>query len=149
MRTTFSGEELLRLRQNPYVFSCTENSVNYTYEFKKRALELHKEGVTAREIWKRSGFEVGKWKPYYFRLTLRDWRKIVKKHGMEGLLKPGGVQFDRGPVNTEKDKIKRLELQVKYLEAENDFLAKLRAKRAESNSGPAKNTESLKNWNPT
>ncbi|MBM3256075.1 MAG: hypothetical protein FJZ04_01215 [Candidatus Moranbacteria bacterium] len=145
MRTTFSEEEIARLRQNPCVFSCTDNSVNYTYEFKKRALELHKEGVTAKEIWKRSGFEVSKWKPYYFRLTLRDWKKIVKKHGMEGLLKPGGVQYDKGPDSTPKDKIKRLELQVKYLEAENDFLAKLRAKRAESNSGLAKNTESLKN----
>jgi hypothetical protein len=142
MRTVFSEEELSLLRQNPCVFSCTENSVNYTYEFKKRALELRKEGVAAKEIWRRSGFEVGKWKPDYFRCTLRDWKKVVGKHGTEGLLKPGGVQYDRGPENTEKDKIKRLELQVKYLEAENDFLAKLRARRAESNSGLAKNTGS-------
>ncbi len=145
MRTVFSKEDILLLRQNPCVFSCTENSVNYTYEFKKRALKLHKEGVTAREIWKRSGFEVDKWKPSYFRYVLRDWKKIVKKRGTEGLLKLGGVQYDRGPNNTPKDKIKRLKLQVKYLKAENDFLAKLRAKRAESNSGLAKNTESLKN----
>jgi hypothetical protein len=145
MRTVFSKEEIYRLRQNPCVFSCTENSVSYTYEFKKRSLELHKEGVTAREIWKRSGFEVDKWKSDYFRYTLKDWKRIVKKHGIEGLLKPGGIQYDRGPSNTPKDKIKRLELQVKYLKAENDFLAKLRAKRAESNSGLVKNTESSKN----
>jgi len=131
MRTVFSKEEISQLRKNPCVFSCTENSVNYTYEFKKRALELHKEGVTAREIWKRSGFEVDKWKPYYFRSTIRDWKKIVKKNGIEGLLKSGGIQYDRGPNDTPKDKIKRLELQVEYLKAENDFLAKLRAKRAE------------------
>jgi len=145
MRTTFSKEELAKLRQNPCVFSCTENSVNYTYEFKKRALELHKEGVTAREIWKRSGFKVNKWKSYYFRNTLRDWKRIVKKHGIEGLLKTDGIQFDRGPDNTPKDKIKRLELELKYLKAENDFLAELRARRAESNSGLAKNTESSEN----
>lgn len=145
MRTAFSKEEILQLRKNPSVFSCTENLVNYTYEFKKRAVELHKEGVTAREIWKRSGFDVNKWKPYYFRCTVRDWKRIVKKRGIEGLLKPGGIQYDRGPSNTPKDKIKRLELQVKYLKAENDFLAKLRAKRAESNSGLTKNTESSKN----
>ena len=131
MRTKFSSEDIAFLKQNPCVFSCTENSVNYTYEFKKRALELHKEGVYAREIWKRSNFNVDKWKRNYFRNTLRDWKKIVEKHGTEGLLKPGGIQFDRGPNNTEKDKLKRLGLQVKYLEAENSFLAKLRAKRAE------------------
>ena len=142
-RTTFSIEEIGILRQNPCVFSCTNNSINYTFEFKKRALELHASGVTAREIWKRSGFDVSKWRRDYCRGTLKDWKKIVKKSGIEGFLKPGGIQFDRGPNNTDKDKLKRLELQVKYLEAENDFLAKLRAKRAESNSGRAKNTDSL------
>ncbi len=131
MRTTFSSDEVAKLKQNPCVFSCTERSINYTFEFKKRALELHREEVTAREIWKRSGFEVDKWKSYYFRCTLRDWKQIVKKNGVEGLLKPGGIQFDRGPDRTDKDKLKRLGLEVKYLKAENDFLVKLRAKRAE------------------
>src|SRR3989344_1330101 len=141
-RTTFSNEEMEELRKNPCVFSCTHNSVNYSYEFKKRALELHKEGVFAREIWRRSGFNTDKWKSRYFKGTVNDWRKIVEKNGIEGLLKPGGIQYDRGPTKVDKDKLKRLELQVRYLEAENDFLAKLRAKRAESNSGHAKNTGS-------
>jgi hypothetical protein len=142
MRTTFSSEEIATLQRNPCVFSCTHNSVNYTYEFKRRALALHKEGVPAREIWKRSGFNVDWWKKEYFKCTLRDWKKVVEKNGAEGLLKPGGIQYDRGPNNTDKDKLKRLELQVKYLEAENDFLATLRTKRAESNSRPVKNTNS-------
>ena len=145
MRTIFSNEDVALLRQNPNVFSCTEKSINYTYEFKKRALELHSEGVYAREIWRRAGFDTSKWKTYYFRCTLRDWGYIVKKNGIEGLLKIGGIQYDRGPNDTDKDKLKRLELQVKYLEAENDFLAKLRAKRAERNSGRVRNTESSEN----
>ena len=62
MRTTFSIEEIARLKQNPCVFDCNEKSVNYTYEFKKRALELHKEGITSKEIWRRSGFYVSKWR---------------------------------------------------------------------------------------
>jgi len=142
MRTIFSSEELVTLRQNPCVFNCTERSINYTYEFKKRTLELHKEGVPAREIWKRSGFDTDKWQKHYFKGTLRDWKEIVEKRGIEGLLKPSGIQYDRGPNNTNKDTLKRLELQVRYLQAENDFLAKLRAKRAESNSGRVKNTDS-------
>jgi hypothetical protein len=145
MRTIFSNEEVTKLRQNPNVFSCTERSVNYTYEFKKRALELHAEGVYAREIWRRAGFDVSKWRGSYCRGTLSDWKQIVKKNGIEGLLKPGGIQFDRGPTEIDKDRLKRLELQVKYLEAENSFLAKLRAKRAESNSGHTRNTKSLEN----
>ena len=140
MRTIFSSEQLAVLWQNPCVFSCTERLVNYTYEFKKRTLELYAEGVSAKEIWKRAGFDVGWWKKHYFRLTIRDWKRIVTRNGMEGLKKQGGIQFDRGPDMSGRDKLKRLELQVKYLEAENDFLAKLRAKRAERNSGRTKNT---------
>lgn len=56
----------------------------------------------------------------------------------------GGIQSDSGS-KEDKAKLKRLELQVKYLKAENDFLAKLRAKRAESNSGLKKNTKSSNN----
>ena len=144
-RTIFSDEELAKLRQNPNVFSCTKNSINYTYEFKKHSLELHAEGVYAREIWKRAGFDTSKWRNDYCRGTLNDWKKIVKKHGIEGLLKVGGIQYDRGPNKIDADEMKRLKLQVKYLEAENDFLAKLRAKRAESNSGHARNTGSSEN----
>jgi hypothetical protein len=142
MRTKFSSEEIALFKQNPNVFSCTKNSINYTYEFKKHALELHAEGVYAREIWKRAGFDTSKWRNDYCRSTLKDWKKIVKKRGIEGLLKVGGIQYDRGPTNIDKDKLKRLELQVKYLQAENDFLAKLRAKRAERNSGQMRNTRS-------
>lgn len=140
MRTTFSIGEIARLKENPCVFNCTYKSVNYTYEFKKRALELHAEGIPAKEIWRRSGFDTWKWKNHYFKGTLRDWKKIVRKSGLKGLLREGGIQFDKDSNKTDPDKIRRLELQVKYLEAENDFLAKLRVKRAESNSDPAKNT---------
>ncbi len=145
MRKTFTSEEIEQLKRNPCVFNCSAKAVNYTVEFKIRALELHATGVSAKEIWLRSGFDVGIWRKAYFRDTIKDWRDIVKKHGLEGLKKHGGIQFDQGADNTNSDRIKRLELQVKYLEAENGFLAKLRAKRAESNSGPAKNTESSEN----
>jgi len=145
MRTIFSSEEITKLRQNPNVFSCTDRSINYTYEFKKRALELQAEGIYAREIWRRADFDTTRWRHDYCKSTLVDWKQIVKKNGIEGLLKVGGIQYDRGPANIEKDKLKRLELQVKYLQAENDFLAKLRAKRAERNSGRMKNTKSSEN----
>jgi len=122
-----------------------EIGVLHTHEFKQRALELYAQGVETKEIWRRSGFDVCKWKKHYFRLTLRDWRRVVERSGLEGLTSPGGTPHDRGPDHTNKDTIRRLVLQVKYLQAENDFLAQLRAKRAESNSGRIKNTESSEN----
>lgn len=145
MRTIFSNEEIVELKKNPCVFNCTSKSVHYTYEFKRRAIDMYTQGVGPKEIWRRAGFDVSKWKKDYFVLTIRDWKRIVVRNGTEGLNKMGGLQYDRGPKHTGNDKLRRLELQVKYLEAENDFLAKLRAKRAESNSGQVKNTKSSKN----
>ena len=145
MRTTFSSDEIAELKKNPCVFDCTLKSVYYTHEFKQRALALQAAGVNTKEIWRRSGFDVSKWKDEYFRGTLWDWRKVVERGGIEGLMNPGGTPHDRGPNHTNKDTIRRLALQVKYLQAENDFLAQLRAKRAESNSGRIKNTESSEN----
>lgn len=145
MRTTFSSDEIAELKKNPCVFDCTANTVYYTHEFKQRALELQAQGVHTKEIWRRSGLDVTKWKKHYFRLTLRDWKRVVQKNGLEGLQNHGGTPHDRGPNHTNKDTIRRLALQVKYLQAENNFLAQLRAKRAESNSGRIKNTKSSEN----
>lgn len=148
MRTIFTKEQIEKLKQNPCVFECRERSIHYTYEFKKRALDLYKQGVKPKEIWRQAGFDPGIWKKQYCADTIKDWRRMVKKRGLESLTRPSGVQADGGykrARSPEADRVRRLELQVQYLEKENDFLAKLRARRAESNSGPAKNTGSSEN----
>ena len=108
MRTTFSTEEIAELQKNPCVFNCTAKSVHYTYEFKRSALRLYAEGVGPKEIWRRAGFDITKWKKNYFVLTLRDWKRIVARDGEDGLNKLGGLQYDRGPRGSDKDKLKRL-----------------------------------------
>ncbi|MDF2429162.1 MAG: hypothetical protein OPY05_01000 [Nitrosopumilus sp.] len=139
MRTVFSREQIAKFLQHPCVFACTKRSIHYTFEFKKRALELYFKGISPDEIWKQAGFDVNIWKKHYCGYTIKDWRRIVMKGGIESLAKRGGMQSDPGSKDS-ADKMRRLELQVKYLEAENDFLAQLRAKRAESNSGRVRNT---------
>lgn len=141
MRTIFTKEQIAELRQHPCIFGVSERLVSYTYEFKKRALELHAEGISPNEIWRRAGFDVKIWKQGYCGWTIKDWRRMVQNGGLQRLVNLGGVQSDRG-TKDDKDKMKRLELQVKYLEAENDFLAKLRAKRAERNSGHVRSMKS-------
>lgn len=143
-----TSEEIEKLRANPYVLKCSEKSITYTYEFKKRAVELYRQGVSSGEIWRRSGFDLSRWRKTYAKDCLRDWREIVEKKGYEGLAESRGLKASGRPKTkgvTDTDRIKRLELQVRYLRAENDFLIKLRAKRAESNSSQNKNTRSSKN----
>ena len=148
MRTIFSSEQIAQFRKHPCVWNVSEKSINYTYEFKKRALELYAQGIKPDEIWRQAGFDVNIWKKGYCRYTIKDWRRMIKEKGFESLTNPSGVQSDGGykrARSPESDRVRRLGLQIRYLEAENDFLAKLRAKRAESNSGREQNTNSLKN----
>ena len=110
----------------------------FKYEFKKRAVEQYFEGVGSKEIFRRAGIDLALRNPDYARGCLKRWRRIVKAKGFEGLREARGKGSLGRPKTkgvTAADRIKRLELQVKYLKAENDFLAQLRAKRAESNSG--------------
>src|SRR3989344_2459122 len=142
-KNKYTREEIEQLSQNINVRKCTGNMILYTYEFKKRALEQYNQGVGSIEIWRRAGFDVSKWKKTYFKDIIKDWKRIAQKQGFEGLAKLPGSQATGRPKTkgiSDADKIKRLELQVKYLQSENDFLAKLRAKRAESNSGQKKNS---------
>lgn len=148
MRTTYSSEQIAQLQNNPCVWHVTQRTICYTYEFKKHALDLHEQGIKPNAIWKQSGFDIHIWKKDYCRYTIKDWRKLVRTGGMESLTRPSGVQSDGGyrkAKSPETDRVRRLELQVRYLEAENAFLAQLRAKRAESNSGRSKNTDSSNN----
>lgn len=148
MRTTFTSEQIAELEQNPCVWRVSERMIHYTYEFKKRALDLYAQGIKPNDIWQQAGFDISIWKKNYCMYTLKDWRRMVKARGLDSLTNPSGIQADHGykrARSPEADRVRRLELQVKYLEAENAFLAHLRAKRAESNSGLTKNTESSEN----
>lgn len=145
MRTIYSNEHITQLEQNPCVWHVSRKMISYTYEFKKRALDLHAQGIKPDDIWKQAGFDVSIWKKNYCRYTLKDWRRLVTRGGLESLTNPSGIGADGGYKKArlpEADRVRRLELQVRYLEAENSFLARLRVSRAESNSGLKKNTNS-------
>ncbi len=141
---TLSEEDINKLNKNPCVLKCSGKSIIYTYEFKKHALEQRKHGISSKDIWKIAGFDISKWKEGYAKDCIKSWRNIVKNRGLGGLAKSLGSGLTGRPKTkgiTDQDRIKRLELKIAYLQAENDFLAKLRAKRAESNSGQKKNID--------
>ncbi len=145
MRTIYTNEQITELQKNPCVWRVSQRMIHYTYEFKKRALDLYAQGIKPYDIWKQAGFDINIWKKSYYSDTLKDWRRLVKKGGLDSLTNPSGIQADGGyrkAREPETDRVRRLELQVRYLEAENAFLAQLRARRAESNSGQNKNTTS-------
>ena len=143
-KRNFTEEQINDVMKNGNVNRCSPKSITYSPGFKVKAIELYlNEGLSPRSIFKRAGFDediIGKDTPTN---CLKCWRRIVKKKGVAGLRvesrgSGGGRPKTRGLTDTQK--IKYLEAKVAYLKAENDFLAKLRAKRAESNSGQNKNS---------
>ena len=130
----FTKEETEVLQSNPNVHKCSKRSISYHKDFKIKAVKQYKDGLTSKEIFNLAGFDlnvIGRDSP---KSCLKCWNKIYRQKGVVGLEidtrgKNGGRRKTKEII--EKDKIKRLEAEVAYLKAENDFLVKLRAKRAE------------------
>ena len=145
-RRTFTKEQIDEMLKNGNVSYCSERSITYTKDFKLLAIKLYEQGLTSSEIFRQAGFNldvVGRHQP---KECLSRWLELFRAKGGDGLSDyrgkngRGGRPKTKGVTDT--DRIQRLEAEVAYLKLENDFLAKLRAKRAESNSGPSRNIAS-------
>lgn len=131
----FTEEQIKILLKNENVDKCSNKAITYNKDFKIRAVKQYcEEGWSARQIFKEAGLDVSLVGKYIAKDCVMDWIRIYKIRGTEGLLtetrgRYGGRPKIKGV--TDEYKIKRLEAHIAYLKAENDFLAKLRAKRAE------------------
>jgi hypothetical protein len=130
----FTSEQIEDLKRNPNVKNCSERSILYSNDFKIKAVKQYKEeGLTGSEIFNLAGFDskiIGK---KTGKECLKCWNRIDKQKGTAGLeidQRKGRSGRQTKKVLTEVDRIKRLEAEVAYLKAENDFLIKLRAKRS-------------------
>ena len=113
-RRTYSEEEQAQLRRSKHIARVTARRIVYAEAFKRHALTAYQNGMPPCEIFIRAGFNlqvIGSGQP---KECLKRWRRITEH-----------------VPHTETDRLKWLEAEVKYLKAENAFLAQLRAKRAE------------------
>ena len=131
----FTTEQIANLLKTGNVARCSDKAITYSKDFKLRAVKRYQDNwIAAKQIFKEAGFDldvIGQDKP---KACLRDWQRIFKVKGINGLKtetrgRGGGRPKTKGL--TDAKKIEWLEAKVAYLKAENDFLAKLRAKRAE------------------
>jgi len=135
-KRVFTKGQIQELLKNESVSRCSSKSITYSNSFKIKAIKQYDEhGLTSREIFKQAGLDIniiGRQAP---KETLKRWRRIVRKKGLRGLSEVRGKNSLNKKIKlkylTDTDKIKYLEAEIAYLKQENDFLAKLRAKRTE------------------
>ena len=132
VKKVYTEEQRKILIGNKNVLDCGKGVITYTTDFKIKAVKQYQQRyMKPQDIFIQAGFDldmIGRKKP---KDCLLRWNKTYKEKGFSGL----SESFkNRGRPKKTKDKtdegkIKRLELEIEYLKAENDFLAKLRAKR--------------------
>lgn len=132
-KVIYSAEQLKALRGNPNVKRCSERSITYASSFKQKAVkQYYEEGLSPRQIFLQAGFNLATLGQYKPKACLKLWRKIYKVKGLAVL----GSEVDpRGKNRKGKNKPKYdesdpeyLKVKIAYLEAENDFLRKLKTK---------------------
>ena len=126
----FTEEQRQELQKNPNVKKVTSVGVLYSETFKKEAIGLYEKGISAIDIFTQAGFNIetiGKENP----------SKILSKWKCGIGYKPNQINNElsiKHPIKLSSDKctysdkeIKKILARNRYLEAENDFLKKLRA----------------------
>lgn len=132
----FTDVEVLELRKNPNVVKCSQKAITYSKDFKIRAVKQYiEENLSCPEIFRLAGFNLEALGRDIPNDRISDWKYIYRTQGEAGLSTDRRGSNSPGRPRTrglsEKEKLERLEATVAYLKAENDFLKRLRAKRAE------------------
>jgi transposase len=132
----FTEAQIAELSKNKNVSKCSEKSITYGKEFKVWAVEQYRQGRSPVPIFEEVGFDLGLIGKDAPNECLQRWRKVYNFRGVERLStetrgKGGGRPRKNGL--TDAEKIKRMEVEIAYLKAENDFLAKLRAAKKRQN----------------
>jgi len=131
----FTTDQIIELSKNKNVAKCSDKSITYNKEFKVRAVkQYHENGYSPGMIFKEAGFDWRIIGPDSPKNCLQCWRAIYKARGVDSLsVETRGKHHKGGRPKRENmtdiERIKRMKIEIAYLKAENDFLAKLRAAR--------------------
>lgn len=123
----FSESDRKSLLSNRYVESVTASQVQFTPEFKIKALKLHDKGLRPKDIFLQLGIDPLHFLPGYPKKCLSRWKKILEKDGEKGLKQEKRGKNATGRPKQKLNSEKALLDRIAFLEEENDFLKKLRA----------------------
>jgi transposase len=133
----FTEKDRKLLLSNRFVKSVSSSQVLFTPEFKLKALKMHAEGLSPSNIFLKLGIDPNLFLIEYPKKCLSRWSKIVEKSGEVAIKEE---RRGKGGGRPKKSKLvgeKELRAKIAILEAEVDFLKKLRAlgDKSESKKG--------------
>ena len=128
-KNIYNEFQMKELEKNHNVLNVSERSISYSPKFKLKSVKDYQAGKTPSQIFLEQGFDldmIGKQQP---KTCLRRWRNTYERLGEEGfLIERRGKGSTGRPSSKElsvEEKLKKAEVKIKFLEAENDLLKKL------------------------
>lgn len=124
-----SDSDRKHLLKNKHVLKVLGERVVYTPEFKIHAVQESLRGKLPSEIFRDAGIDISLFRDDYSKDTLKRWKKVHKTRGKQGFKEELRGKNSKGrPKNKfDPDDFESMKERIAYLEAENEFLKKLRA----------------------
>jgi transposase-like protein len=127
----FNPEQIKEMLNNKNVVSCSYKSITFSGDFKINAVrQYYDKGYSPSIIFEEAGFDLEVIGKSRAKDCLIRWRKAYNNKGEQELREERRGEKDsrksKMKFKNDKEKIKYLEAKIAYMNAENDFLAKLR-----------------------
>lgn len=125
-RKIFTPDELLKIRQSPYVKGATSNSIRFTVDFKEKFWDQYEKGLSPKNIMLSMGFDPD---------VLGSARILgIVRHIKEQLQSEKGFRdvYQRPLIDTEPEKplppsktLLHMQHQINYMKQELEFIKKI------------------------
>lgn len=125
----FNEQQIRQLELNPNVASVSDRAIQYTADFKIKAVEENIAGKGPAQIFRENGFDLDFIGLTKAQSSLSRWRKTYKIYGKQGFLEERRGKASTGRPSSKQlsadKKLEKAEARIKYLEAELELLKKL------------------------
>jgi len=125
----FNEHQRQLLEANPNVSSVSDRAIQYTPEFKMKAVKENLAGKGPTQIFIENGFDLVIIGSQKAKSSLERWRRTFKQYGEDGFLEERRGKGSSGRPSTKdlsaEKKLEKAEARIRYLEAEIELLKKL------------------------
>ena len=125
----FNEHQRRQIEANPNVASVSDRSIQYTADFKLKAVRENLAGKGPAQIFREAGFDLEIIGLKKAQSAIKRWKKTYQNLGEQGFLEERRGKGSTGRPSTEKlsadKKLEKAEARIRLLEAELTLLKKL------------------------